>query len=73
MPLKPPVTIPKSDREFAGWCRDTGDTRLITGTGDPNGVWTANRGTQFLRTDGGVGSTLYIKETDSVATGWRAL
>jgi hypothetical protein len=73
MPIKAPITTPKSDREFAAWCLLTGDTRLISGTGSPETVHTADRGTLFLRTDGGVGSTLYVKETDSVATGWRAL
>lgn len=73
MPLKPPVTYPATDREFQKWCRDSGDTRLLTGTGSPNGVYVANRGTLFIRTDGGVGSTLYYKTTDNVATGWTAL
>lgn len=73
MPLKAPLTTPTNDREFAAWCLKSGDTRLVTGTGDPNGVYVANRGTLFLRMDGGVGSTLYVKEAgDGLDTGWTA-
>jgi hypothetical protein len=73
MPLKAPITTPTSDREFAAWCRDTGDTRLITGTGDPEGVYVANRGVVFLRTDGGASTTLYVKTSgDGTSSGWTA-
>lgn len=48
-------------------------TRTQTGSGDPNGVVTANRGTIYLRTDGAAGTTLYVKETgDNTNTGWAA-
>lgn len=73
MPLRPPISSPKTDREFAAWCRDTGDTRLISGEGSPEGVYTANRGTLFLRTDGSTSTTLYVKTADDgLATGWTA-
>jgi hypothetical protein len=73
MPIKAPITSPKTDREFAAWCLLTGDTRLITGTGDPEGVYVANRGTLFLRTDGSTSTTLYVKTADDgLATGWTA-
>lgn len=71
MPLRPPITMPKTDREFGTWCRDTGDTRLISGAGSPEGVYTANRGTIFLRTDGA--GEVYRKTTDGVNTGWVAM
>lgn len=42
-------------------------------TGNPEGVLTRGRGSIVLRVDGGVGSTLYIKETPTGNMGWRAL
>lgn len=71
MPLKPPVTTPKNDREFVQWCLQSGDTALVRGTGSPEGVYTANRGTIFLRTDGA--GEVYRKSTDGVNTGWVAM
>lgn len=44
----------------------------LTGTGSPEGVVSAPVGRIFTRTDGGVGSTLYVKETGSGNTGWSA-
>lgn len=46
--------------------------QLIAGTGTPEGVVTATVGCMFLRTDGGAGTTLYVKETGSGNTGWVA-
>lgn len=46
---------------------------IIMGTGAPNGVVTGSRGNIYLRTDGGAGSTFYVKETgDNTNTGWSA-
>lgn len=42
------------------------------GAGSPNSVVTAPVGTIFLRTDGGAGTTLYVKETGTGNTGWVA-
>lgn len=42
----------------------------LTGTGSPEGVVTAAKGTLFLRTDGGAGTTLYVKESGAGNTGW---
>lgn len=73
MSIKAPVGIPKTDREFMKWCLETYDLRLKFGSGSPAGVVTANRGTLYLRTDGGAGTTLYVKEAnDGLATGWVA-
>lgn len=45
----------------------------LRGAGSPEGFVVANRGRMYLRTDGGVGSTLYVKEAnDGAATGWAA-
>lgn len=45
---------------------------LITGTGSPEGVVTATKGSQFLRTDSAQTTSLYVKETVSGNTGWVA-
>lgn len=55
----------------------TGGTAFLTsirrGTGSPEGVVTANPGSLFLRTDGGAGTTLYVKESGlNTNTGWVA-
>lgn len=46
--------------------------QIITGTGSPEAAITAVVGSLFLRTDGGVGSTLYVKQTGTGNTGWAA-
>jgi hypothetical protein len=51
----------------------TGAARIYTGTGDPENAVTATVGSLYSRTDGGASTTLYIKETGSTATGWRAV
>jgi hypothetical protein len=73
MSLKPPVQMPKTDREFMRWLLDSHDMRLMFGTGTPLGIVVADRGTLYMRTDGGAGTTLYAKEADDgLATGWVA-
>jgi hypothetical protein len=44
----------------------------LIGTGDPEGVVEADPGSIYRRTDGGAGTTLYVKETGSTPTGWVA-
>lgn len=46
--------------------------RDLVGTGSPEGVVAANIGSVFRRTDGGAGTTLYIKESGVGNTGWVA-
>lgn len=46
---------------------------LTSGTGSPEGVKTQPVGSQFLRTDGGAGATLYVKESGVGNTGWVAV
>lgn len=43
------------------------------GSGSPEGVVTANVGSLFLRTDGGAGTTLYVKESGTGNTGWAGV
>lgn len=45
---------------------------LPGGTGSPEGVVTAGKGTLYTRTDGGAGTTMYVKETGAGNTGWVA-
>ena len=45
---------------------------LRSGTGSPEGVVTAGVGTIYLRTDGGVSTTLYVKTSGVGNTGWTA-
>jgi hypothetical protein len=48
------------------------NTLIKSGTGDPENVVIGRVGCLFLRTDGGSGSTLYVKESGTGATGWVA-
>ena len=54
----------------------SGGTQTITqiplyiGTGTPEGIVTAGVGSIFLRTDGGAGTTLYVKQSGTGNTGW---
>lgn len=43
-----------------------------SGAGTPAGVVSAPVGSLYTRTDGGAGSTLYVKESGTDATGWVA-
>jgi hypothetical protein len=51
---------------------NTGNRFMTTGTGSPEGVVVAPVGSVYTRTDGGAGTTLYIKETGTGNTGWAA-
>ena len=46
--------------------------RILSGSGSPESLVTAPPGSMYLRTDGGAGTTLYIKETGSGNTGWAS-
>jgi hypothetical protein len=73
MAIKPPVTMPKTDRELFRWLLDAYDLRLKFGAGSPLNVVTADRGTLYMRTDGGANTTLYVKEgNDGTSLGWVA-
>ena len=45
---------------------------LYSGAGTPEGVVTANVGSLFMRTDGGAGTSLYVKQSGTGNTGWAA-
>ena len=47
-----------------------GTITITVGTGTPEGVVAANVGSIFIRTDGGVATTLYVKESGTGTTGW---
>lgn len=47
----------------------TGDTTIFSGSGAPS--FAAEKGSLFLRNDGGAGSTLYVNETGTST--WRAI
>ena len=49
-----------------------GEVIWTSGAGTPEGVVTAPVGSLFSRTDGGAGTSLYVKETGVGATGWVA-
>lgn len=45
---------------------------ITSGSGDPEGVVSAPVGSLFTRTDGGVLTTLYVKQSGAGNTGWAA-
>jgi hypothetical protein len=49
------------------------DVRITSGTGSPEGVVSAPVGSEYHRTDGGTGTTLYVKESGTGNTGWVAV
>lgn len=50
----------------------SGRSRILSGTGSPEGVVIANQGSLFLRTDGGSSTSFYVKESGTGNTGWVA-
>lgn len=63
-------------RDFAGVQRnfDAIARRFYSGLGSPEGNLPAQRGSLFMREDGGVGTSLYAKQSAaSVKTGWVAI
>ncbi len=61
------VTITHADGvEYA-----SGGPRDMSGSGDPNGAYSAPVGSTFRRTDGGAGTAFYVKESGGTGnTGW---
>jgi hypothetical protein len=49
---------------------DSQQPDIYFGTGSPEGVVTAPVGSLYIRTDGGSGTTLYVKESGAGNTGW---
>jgi hypothetical protein len=50
--------------------RASGGSAIFSGTGTPEAAVTAPVGSLFLRTDGGAGTSLYVKESGAGNTGW---
>lgn len=46
--------------------------KILSNTGTPEGAYSANVGSLYLRTNGGAGTTLYVKESGTGNTGWVA-
>lgn len=46
--------------------------RIAQGAGSPEGVWAAPVGSTYHRTDGGGGTSFYVKESGAGNTGWVA-
>ena len=47
--------------------------RVFVGAGTPEAVVVADKGSIYLRTDGGASTSIYIKTADAgLATGWTA-
>src|SRR5947207_5418664 len=44
--------------------------QIVTGSGSPESALAAPVGSLYLRTDGGAGTTLYVKESGTGNTGW---
>ncbi|MFP1634078.1 hypothetical protein ACLB6G_20300 [Zhengella sp. ZM62] len=59
--------------EQINWRTALADTRTIVGSGTPESNVAAPVGTMYLRTDGGAGTTLYVKESGTGNTGWAAM
>jgi hypothetical protein len=57
---------------FSGAVYPGGSNFIQSGSGSPEGVLTAPIGSMWLRTDGGAGTTLYVKESGAGNTGWVA-
>lgn len=72
MSLKPPVSMPQTDRDFQRWCRESHDLGVLFGNGSPEGAVTAPIATLYRRLDGGAGTCLYVKESGTGDTGWVA-
>lgn len=70
----PPRDAPPSVRDWMSKVLDWADERFKFGSGSPEGVVTANIGCQYVNTDGGAGTTLYLKESGTgTNTGWTAV
>lgn len=46
--------------------------KITSGVGTPENAVTATVGSLYLRTDGGAGTALYVKESGTSNTGWVA-
>jgi hypothetical protein len=77
MPAIEPYRDTELPSRFLNWLETVRDILRpipmeIVGTGTPEAVVTAERGTRFFRTDGAAGTFLYVKTTTTGNTGWVA-
>jgi hypothetical protein len=54
------------------WLNSSKTVGVFLGTGSPEGVVVASVGSTFHRTNGGVGTSFYVKESGTGNTGWIA-
>lgn len=60
-------------RAASGWYEHgTAGPRWMAGAGSPEGAITAPVGSLYSRSDGGAGTSLYVKESGTGSTGWVA-
>jgi len=60
-------------QDWMGKIKDALDERFKFGEGSPEGVVTADIGCQYVNTDGGASTTIYIKTSgNDTNTGWTA-
>lgn len=64
------IIVPSGNSVFFGSV--TGPS-ISTGTGTPEGAVTAPISSMFMRSDGGGGTSLYVKESGTGNTGWAAM
>lgn len=67
-----PNQVKDEDITPASVALGSGGPSWTNGTGSPEGVVTAPVGSLYSRTDGGTGTTLYVKESGTGNTGWVA-
>lgn len=68
-----PITAAKLNHMEAGIAdASVNNGRILFGAGSPEAAVVAPVGTLFLRTDGGVGTSLYVKEVGVGNLGWAA-
>ncbi len=65
-------SIPQDIRDWTRFLENIQIVGLYSGAGSPEGNVTAVVGSLYTRTDGGAGTTLYVKESGSAKTGWVA-
>jgi hypothetical protein len=57
---------------FGGFCVEQTSMPILSGAGSPENVVAAPVGTLFMRSDGGVGTSMYVKESGVGNIGWAA-
>lgn len=68
------TTIGNFTRLLLGGVAGAGTVDIRTGTGTPEGVVTGGIGDVFIRTDGGIGTSFYTKQSGAeTTTGWAGL